>query len=104
MSPLVYYQVLRQYIEVMRESGLKVKEVYFFGSRAKGEEKKDSDLDVCVVSDDFSGDKVEDNKRLYKLARNVSTLIEPHAFSTEEFEDKYNFLAQEIKRSGIKLV
>lgn len=103
MSPQDYYQVIRQFVEVVRKSGVVVKEAYFFGSRAKGEERRGSDMDVCIVSDDFTGDKVEDNKRLYKLAGKVSMLIEPHAFLSEEFEDKYNFLAQEIKRSGVKV-
>ncbi|MBP6989618.1 nucleotidyltransferase domain-containing protein [Candidatus Shapirobacteria bacterium] len=104
MSPVDYYSLLRKYAKEVEKGGVSVAEMYFFGSRAKGDEKKGSDMDVCVVSSDFTGDKVEDIKKLYKLAKNVSLLIEPHSFLPEEFDDKYNFLAQEIKRTGIKIV
>jgi len=104
MSPADYYRVLRKYADEIEKEGLTVKEMYFFGSRARGDESKGSDMDVCVVSEDFSGDKVEDTKRLYIIANGVSALIEPHSFLPEDFDDKYNFLAQEIKRTGVKII
>lgn len=104
MSPSDYYSITRKYAEEVARDGITIEAVYFFGSRAKGGETKDSDLDVCVVSDDFSGDKVEDTKRLYKLTKNVSLMIEPHPMRLDEFGDKYNFLAQEIKRTGVRII
>jgi len=104
MTQSDYYKVLKKYVEVIEENGVKVEEMYFFGSRARGDEKKWSDLDVCVVSSDFTGDGVEDNKRLFYWATKVSDLIEPHAFLPEEFSDKYNFFANEIKRTGVKII
>jgi len=104
MSPNNYYQTLRRFADEIGKHGISIQAMYFFGSRTKGDEKQSSDMDVCVVSPDFSGDRVEDLKQLYKLAGHISLFIEPHSFLPEEFDDKYNFLAQEIKRTGIKII
>lgn len=42
-------------------------------------------MDLAIVSDDFSGDVIDDQLLLMKLRRKVDTRIEPHPFVEEEF-------------------
>lgn len=51
--------------------------VVLFGSYAKGTAKADSDIDIAVIVNGFSGDYLEMSKQLYRLRRNISADIEP---------------------------
>jgi predicted nucleotidyltransferase len=100
-----YQRLVSKYVENVSDSGIKIKALYLFGSRIKGTAKRDSDLDVCIVSDDFGDDMVENRVRLMGLVDYESEiLIEPHPMKGEDFEDKYNPLAVEIKRTGIRVL
>lgn len=39
------------------EKRIRVKSLILFGSRAKGQEKENSDIDLIIVSEDFAGQK-----------------------------------------------
>jgi predicted nucleotidyltransferase len=82
---------------------LDVSGVFLFGSTANGSADEHSDIDIAVVSDEFTGDVVEDTMRLMKLRRGIALQIEPHPFSQEEFTESNPF-AQEIINTGISLL
>jgi len=48
-------------------------------------------MDLAIVSDDFSGDVIDDQLFLMKLRHQVDSRIEPHPFLIEEFstDDPY---------------
>lgn len=79
------YQIIHKYLNVLRENNLNYTRVYLYGSYAKGNYKKDSDIDLAIVSDDFSGDVIDDQLLLMKLRRKVDLRIEPHPFLINEF-------------------
>lgn len=85
------YQIIRQYLRILKENNLNYAKVYLFGSYAQGNDNKDSDIDLAIVSDDFSGDIIDDQLLLMKLRRMVDLRIEPHPFLIEEFsiDDPY---------------
>ena len=86
------YQIIYQYLSVLRENNLNYAKVYLYGSYAQGNYKKDSDIDLAIVSDDFSGDVIDDQLLLMKLRRKVDLRIEPHPFLIEEFSDDDPFV------------
>lgn len=47
--------------------GVKVKEILIFGSRARGDYKLDSDLDIIIVSNDWKGCILDRMAQLYKI-------------------------------------
>lgn len=51
--------------------------IILFGSYAKGEETKDSDIDIAVVVDELKDDYLEVSAALFSLCRKVDTSIEP---------------------------
>jgi len=80
-----------------------LQQMFLFGSTASGTAGEDSDIDIAVVADDFTGDAVEDIFRLMKSRRKIDLRIEPHAFLSSEFHAG-NPLAAEIIRTGIRIV
>jgi uncharacterized protein len=52
----------------LEASGVGVRKLVVFGSRARGEGGADSDLDVAVVSGDYEGKDIFDRVRLAKKA------------------------------------
>jgi predicted nucleotidyltransferase len=61
-------QVLGFLAAELRRSGVGVQKLVVFGSRARGEDTEDSDLDVAVVSSDYEGRDIFERVRLAKKA------------------------------------
>ncbi len=96
--------IAKKYGEVLKREGINLKFMYIFGSRVKGRGKKWSDLDIGLITDDFKEDRISGMSKLFYLGTKVSDLIEPHLFTTKEFGYKYDVLAQEIKKTGIRVI
>lgn len=94
-------EITKKYLGEVRRLGVGVDKAYLFGSYAKGKVWEGSDLDVCVVSNDFGRDYHRDKMLLNKAALKVNPLIEPVAYSPADFANKYDSLADEVKRFGI---
>ena len=61
--------------------------IYLFGSFAKGTADKDSDIDLIVVSSDWTDNIVEDTMLLMRARRQVDLRIEPHPIRPEELDE-----------------
>ncbi len=92
----------RKYADALR-TVLTLQSLYVFGSYATGQHDEDSDIDIAVVSDDLTGDIVDDTFALMKLRSEVDTRIEPHAFLTSDFTEN-NPIAREIMEAGIRML
>ena len=64
--------------------------VVLFGSHVKGTPHEDSDIDVGVIFNGFTGDWRETATRLQSLCRNISFDIEPHLLDSTN--DKSGFV------------
>ena len=71
--------------------------VVLFGSHAKGTAHADSDIDIAVILNGFTGDYLETSKQLYKLRRHISADIEPVLLDSSH--DESGFVA-EVFRTG----
>jgi hypothetical protein len=58
--------------------------------------------DVAVVSDDFTGDPVDDTVMLMKMRRGIDLRIEPRPFLARDFTES-NPMAKEVMESGIRI-
>lgn len=78
-----------------------IKEVYLFGSYAKGINHEDSDIDVAIIinSDNNVFDLMVE---LMILTQNIDLRIEPHPIKVNDFEEGNPFV-QEIIDTGIKV-
>jgi len=74
------------------------KEIYLFGSFAKGNPHKDSDIDVALVYDAYEGDFIKDMGELFMISYKIDNRIEP--IIVDKKDDISGFLS-EIKETGI---
>jgi predicted nucleotidyltransferase len=82
---------------------LRVEAAYLYGSQAVGTARPWSDIDVAVISPDFSEDLFEERVTLMWWAAAIDDRIEPQPFTPERFGPN-DPLASEISRTGIRLV
>lgn len=94
--------IAKKYALLLKEN-MKVKSMYLFGSYIDNRATEDSDIDIAVVSDKFSGDCIDDMVYLMKFRRNLDLRIEPHPFLPKDF-DKKNPFVNEIIKKGIKII
>lgn len=94
--------VVRRFVEFLKKKKYPLHSVYLFGSYARGNFHKWSDIDVAVISTL----KRHSEKRAMSLgflSHEVDNRIEPHYFIKTDFND-CSPLAYEIRRTGIRIV
>lgn len=97
-------KIAQKYVQNVQNSGIPVINAYLFGSYAKGNSHKDSDIDICIVSNTFGDDTIQESVNLRRLAFGIDNRIEPVPFTELELQDKYSTLASEIKKHGVALL
>ena len=73
--------------------------VVLFGSYINGNPHENSDIDVGVVFNDFTGDWRKTSSRLWNLAYEISWDIEPHLLDSKN--DKSGFVKHVFKTGKI---
>ena len=91
------------FLDKLKESGIVIEAAYLFGSYAVNRAGRWSDIDVAVISPDFSSDRFDERVRLMKLSTEIDNRIEPVPFHSREFIDS-DPLVGEIKKHGISLL
>jgi len=94
-------KIANKYVSEVVKSGIPVNSAYLFGSYAKGNSHKDSDIDICVVSKKFGKDYFEEALKLDTISNNIDMRIEAVPLNPKDLDDKYSTLASEIKKYGI---
>ena len=80
--------IVRRYLKRVAQAGVPAEKAVIYGSFARGEQTKDSDIDVLVLSPLF--DRLKESKMLdllWRLTRQVDIRIEPIAVGVREFEE-----------------
>ena len=68
------------------QNNFKVSEAWLFGSHARGNQTDDSDIDLAIVLEDGETKNFDTEVKLMVLRDGEETIIEPHAFTKDEFE------------------
>lgn len=91
-------KLVEEYAKIVVKNMI-VNKIILYGSYARGDYKKDSDIDVAVVvpRSSLSKDILEDMAKLFKLRREISTDIEPVLLIDED--DASGFL-ESISKYG----
>lgn len=95
-------KIVKQFIEELKKN-ISIDRIILFGSFAKNKQKKWSDIDLAIISDDFS--KIDYFDRLVILGRLAwqakATIIEALGFTPDEYRKatSLDFLS-EIKKTG----
>jgi predicted nucleotidyltransferase len=94
---------VKSYVQDIINSGVPIEKVYLFGSFAKGNYDDNSDIDVALISEVFSGFSYEDRSLISNVSINNEYIdIEAVTFSKETYLISNPFL-NEIIETGIEI-
>ena len=97
-------RIVKRFVRALREEGISVDRVILYGSYVTERVRRDSDIDVAIISKDFGKDRVEEGMALYRIAGKVDARLEPVPFSTEAYKhDTWVPLIYEIRAKGLEL-
>ena len=92
-------------IELLEERGIDIEKIVIFGSYEKGEEKRDSDIDIIIVSKNFRNkdifEKVEITRGIHRnLIEEVEKPFDIMYYSDEEWEKGHSLIINVAKKEG----
>ena len=93
----------RQLIGLLITNGFDIYEAYVFGSVAMDKADEYSDIDIAIVSEEFTGVPFYDVKRVSKFRRAVDLRLEVHPFSLNDILDDPPLFFADIKNKGIRI-
>ena len=80
----------------------RIRSAYLYGSQTRGTATTWSDIDLAVISDDFSDDLFEERLTLMRLAARIDDRIEPRPYIMETF-NRNDPVASDILRHGVRV-
>ena len=98
-------KIVLKFLAMLEKDNVNIDHAFIFGSHANGYARKDSDLDIAIVSSNIHN-SLASTKYLLKKAHQLDTgsyIIEPHGFHPREFVDR-NPMVWEIKTTGSKII
>jgi len=93
--------IAKAFVDECRKNGLKFYKVLMFGSFVIGTNNEHSDVDLVLVSDQFTKNIFE-NLKLYSKVNIKYPRIETHSYPTEYFLKSDSFL-ESIKKNSIEI-
>ena len=92
---------IQRFLNAVRQEQ-RIAAAFLYGSQVKGTASEWSDIDVAIISPDFSADLLQEQLKLMRLAAQIDDRIEPRPYRPIDF-DAGEPLVSEIKRTGIKI-
>ncbi len=93
--------LVKTFVSECNKAGLSFNKVMIFGSVAKGENTELSDIDLLLVSDQFTSN-IFDNLKLYSKINIRYPIIETHPYPTNYYLEGDEFLNR-INYEGIEI-
>lgn len=93
---------IRKLIVELEKENIRIERAILFGSQVLGTATECSDIDVALVSPDFSGTRFLDNQRMTRAILRVNSGFEAHPYTREDFLDSH-FVRDEILRYGVEV-
>ena len=93
--------IAKEFIDKCESQNIHFQKAILSGSTMHNNAREDSDIDLLLVSDQFSYNKFENAKLLARINKHYSD-IEAHTYPTEYFLKGDPFINQ-IKQTGIEI-
>ena len=94
----------RKLIELLNLNGIEVFQAYIFGSVIQGSTNEDSDIDIAIVSKDFTGIPFYDVQKISKYRRAIDLKLEVHPFSMDDILVDPSLFFLEVQNKGISII
>jgi uncharacterized protein len=94
---------IKRFANELEKENIRVQKVYLYGSWANKTNKYLSDIDIAVISEDFSGIRFMDYNKFINAILKTDSLIEPVAYRPEDAKEDL-FFNQEILKKGIRII
>ena len=95
---------INKFIKELKRQKIRVVKVILYGSRVSGKVREYSDIDIAIVSPDFGKDRYREGAKLFEIASEIDTRIEPVPVSLNAYKnDTWVPLIYEIREKGIEL-
>lgn len=94
-------ELVKHYVRLCNRQNIHFSKVILFGSVAAGTAKPESDIDVLLVSDQFTHDSIQNWRMLAPVTAQLYD-IEPHPYPTDAYLRKDPFV-DEVDRTGIEI-
>ena len=95
-------KIVKKYLEKLEENRIHISAAFLFGSAVQKENREINDIDLAVISCDFSGDRFDDRRRIVPMRREIDRRIEPIPYRPEDFNEN-DPLVCEIMRTAYKI-
>ena len=83
------FQPIKKYVQALVNDGIEVQQVFLYGSHAKNRAHEDSDIDIIVVSENFTGKRLLERLQILGWARRgVPEPVQAYGFTPEEIENR----------------
>ena len=93
----------RKLIGLLKTNGINVYEAYVFGSVVMDKADAYSDIDIAIVSEDFTGIPFYDVKKISKYRRAIDLRLEVHPFSLNDILHDPPLFFADIKNKGVQI-
>lgn len=81
-------EIVRRLVEAFRPE-----RIYLFGSKARGEQDRDSDYDLMLVVPDDASPERKRSRRAYEALRGTGTAADVIVFTRQRFESRLHLAA-----------
>ena len=96
--------LIQKFLKCLSQEGIPIQRVFIYGSYAKGEESKDSDIDVMLISEVFDKNDDQTVGKTWRISKSVDVRIEPYTIGRKRFsKDKFSPLLQIVKKEGLEI-
>jgi predicted nucleotidyltransferase len=95
-------KIAQAYIAALKKSHIHVLRAFLFGSYAQHRFDENSDIDIAIVSNDFSGNRFSDRRVIVPLRRSIDKRIDPLPYRPEDFNES-DPLVSAILKTGIQI-
>ena len=92
-------EIVKKYLFLLQKLNVSFDDVYIYGSYARGNPHKDSDIDIAIIARDWGPDIFDAQLYLMKIAERIDSRIEPRPIRKSDLRDPDPFI-EEIIRTG----
>jgi len=105
MSQAEVIDIVRVYLDVLKQAGINIDKAYLYGSYASGESNIESDIDLLLVSSLFDTDDDYILAKPWLYTNKVDYRIEPIAIGLKRFNsDNSSPILEVIRQTGIEIL